>query len=399
MRLPEYVEKLIDQLNENGKECYVVGGAVRSFLLDQPIHDYDLTTNALPDEMKEIFSDFRTIDTGLKHGTLTVLSGRHPVEITTYRRDGDYQDHRHPDEVVFSSALRDDCARRDFTVNALCYHPKEGILDFYGGKEDLKRHLIRCIGDPRQRFDEDALRLLRAVRFAAQLDFEIEKNTEAALKEKKEDLRYVSMERIHEETDRILSSSNCANVMDLYREVFEVYLPEMKDMASEDYENTMICMERSVNASDLRMALLLRNSCFPDPFRILSRLKYSTASSRRILSLIQCESMPLKTKTDVRRMLNKSEGLFEDTVFYRKALDPSVNEEKLMSMYNDVQNDEYCFDLKHLAVNGRTAMALGYEGKDISDILNKVLEEVMHEHMTNDSAVLTAWMAEQKKAG
>ena len=174
MNLPDYVLKAMNELKKAGYECFVVGGAVRSFFLNAPVHDYDLTTDALPSQMKQVFASWHTFDTGIQHGTITVLSDHHPLEITTYRKDSAYKDHRHPDHVEFTSALMEDCARRDFTINALCYDPQVGIRDFYGGQKDIENGIIRCIGDPFQRFDEDALRILRAIRFASQLSFDIE---------------------------------------------------------------------------------------------------------------------------------------------------------------------------------------------------------------------------------
>ena len=165
--LPKYIQKLIHELQNHGYEAYLVGGAIRNHLLGYPIKDYDLTTNATPAEMMRVFQNYPTIPTGIQHGTLTVLSQGHPIEITTYRVDGEYQDHRHPNQVQFSSSLKEDCARRDFTINALCYHQQEGLVDFFQGQRDLEKRLIRCIGKAEDRFEEDALRILRALRFAA----------------------------------------------------------------------------------------------------------------------------------------------------------------------------------------------------------------------------------------
>ena len=156
LEIPEYVSILMKELNKHGYECFVVGGAIRSILLNKPVNDYDLTTSALPEETKQVFHAYHTIDTGLKHGTVTVVSKHIPVEITTYRKDAEYKDHRHPDEVIFTRTIKEDCARRDFTINALCYCEETGILDFFNGKEDIEKKIVRCIGDPYQRFEEDA---------------------------------------------------------------------------------------------------------------------------------------------------------------------------------------------------------------------------------------------------
>ena len=228
MKLPGYVSKGMKLLEENGYECYVVGGAVRSFLLHLPVHDYDLTTDARPEEMQEVFRDYKTIETGLKHGTLTVLIDNQPLEITTFRRDSVYPDHRHPETVTFSRAVEEDCARRDFTVNALCYNPAEGILDFFGGTKDLKKKILRCIGDADTRFNEDALRILRALRFAARLNFTIEENTRKALLNNISLLRFVSMERIREELNGFFCAPVCAVCMKAYHTVFNAALPEGK---------------------------------------------------------------------------------------------------------------------------------------------------------------------------
>ena len=219
MELPDYVLKLLKQLNEHGYEAYVVGGAVRSYLLHLPIHDYDLTTNAMPLEIKEVFHDFHTIDTGIQHGTVTVIIDHHPIEITTYRKDSGYQDHRHPDHVEFTSALEEDCKRRDFTINALCYHPDTGIIDFFHGLDDIRNKIIRCIGDPEKRFNEDALRILRAIRFCARLSFSIEPHTREVLFAMKDTLSYVSAERITQEFTGTLQSRGISMVMEDEREV------------------------------------------------------------------------------------------------------------------------------------------------------------------------------------
>ncbi|MBQ6356084.1 MAG: hypothetical protein IJI52_03190 [Solobacterium sp.] len=169
--LPYPVQECLSLLNESGYEAFVVGGAVRDMYLGRPVHDYDITTNALPEQMKQVFASHRTVETGLKHGTLTVITGQMQVEITTYRTESQYGDHRHPDAVAFTSDLAADCARRDFTINAMCFHPLEGVIDFFHGEDDLRRHIIRTVNDPAERFREDALRILRALRFAAELDF------------------------------------------------------------------------------------------------------------------------------------------------------------------------------------------------------------------------------------
>ena len=204
MYLPDGVKAIIDILGRHGHRADVVGGCVRDSLLGKEPYDYDVTTDATPDEMIDIFRDFRTVPTGIKHGTLTVLVDGTPYEITTYRRDGDYRDHRHPDSVTFTEKIADDLSRRDFTVNAMAYNPTDGLTDLFGGQADLKAHLIRAVGDPTRRFDEDALRILRAVRFSATLGFRIEEGTARAAHDGAHLLSFVSGERIYTEIKKLI---------------------------------------------------------------------------------------------------------------------------------------------------------------------------------------------------
>ena len=206
IKIPEAPLKIINMLNASGYEAYVVGGCVRDSLMGRKPNDWDVTTNATPVEVKNVFK--RTVDTGIKHGTVTVLESGDMIEVTTYRIDGEYADGRHPDKVEFTGQLSEDLKRRDFTVNAMAYHPTEGLVDLFGGTDDIEKKIIRCVGDPKERFGEDALRMMRAVRFAAVLDFEIEEKTWSAIKELANDLSKISGERIREEMVKTLVSDN-----------------------------------------------------------------------------------------------------------------------------------------------------------------------------------------------
>lgn len=384
--IPDYVSELMNRLFENKKECYIVGGAIRNALLGLPVHDYDVTTNALPEEMEDIFHDYPAITTGLKHGTLTVINKHHPVEITTFRKDSEYKDHRHPDTVIFSSSLEEDCARRDFTINALCWNEKDGLQDFFEGQQDLEKHLIRSIRNPKERFEEDALRILRAIRFSAQLDFEIEEETSTAILAKKELLQYISVERIHEELNGILAAKVCADKIDAYREVFEVFIPELYSYSSDDFEHILYAMDQCVNVADLRMAILLTPA--KDPHRILFRLKYSNSSMKTIQSLIRYKDFHLQTASDIRLLLHVLPCEFSDYLYYRNALDDHFHQEEIMKLYKQLNKEEYCWNLKDLKVNGQDIMALGFKGKEISNVLNKLLNQVMKEEILNDKEQL-----------
>ena len=206
INIPQKAEQILHILNEAGYEAYVVGGCVRDSILDRVPGDWDITTSALPEQVKELFH--RTVDTGIQHGTVTVMMGKEGFEVTTYRVDGEYHDGRHPDAVTFTRSLEEDLKRRDFTINAMAYHPEHGLVDLFGGMEDINRKIIRCVGDPVERFTEDALRMLRAVRFSAQLGFTVEENTKAALARMSGNLEHVSAERIQTELVKLLVSDH-----------------------------------------------------------------------------------------------------------------------------------------------------------------------------------------------
>ena len=396
IQLPAYVEQLIRLLEENGYECYVVGGAVRSFLLHMPVHDYDLTTNARPQEMREVFRSYKTIDTGLKHGTLTVLSEGNPVEITTYRQDAGYSDHRHPESVTFSQAVREDCARRDFTVNALCYNPSEGILDFFSGLEDLKNRTLRCIGNAEDRFDEDALRILRALRFAARLDFTIEPETGRALKQKCGLLEYISMERIREELCGFLSAPHCAGYMQEYRTVFLTCIPFGKDTDDAEWQKTLTAIDRT-RSPQIRMALILCCCRCPDPVQTLREMKFSVREIRETANLLELKDADISSHTAVRKLMRRLQVPFQEYLEFRQALDPSLNVIAAQLEYDDVLRRRECWQLRDLAVSGSDIKALGIQGKEISDTLEYLLNQVMEDRIFNRREDLLKAAEEYKK--
>ena len=382
MNLPAYVGSLIRLLEENGYECYVVGGAVRSFLLHMPVHDYDLTTDAVPAEMKTVFRDYKTIETGLKHGTLTILSEGHPVEITTYRHDSDYSDHRHPEAVTFSKAIEEDCARRDFTVNALCYNPSRGFLDFFGGLDDLETRTIRCIGEADRRFDEDALRILRALRFAAALAFAIDPMTGEALLRNRGLLHFISTERINEELCGFLSARRCASFMQDYQPVFMECIPFCKEVTDEEWKKTLTVIDRTHDPM-IRMALILCCCECQEPERTLREMKFRTADIRAIMNLLALQDADISDHTAVRKLLRHLQVPFDDYLSFRKALDPSVNDIAARLEYEDVLRRHECWQLRDMAFTGNDAKELGFRGKEISEVLEYLLDQVMEEKIHN----------------
>ena len=380
MYIPDYVKELMSCLREAGHESYIVGGALRSTLLSLPVKDYDMTTDALPEEMKEIFREYRTIDTGIQHGTVTVLSHHIPIEITTYRTDSAYDDHRHPSSVTFSRSLQEDCARRDFTVNAICADMDGNITDFFGGRQDLADRVIRAIGDPEARFDEDALRILRALRFASVLSFAIEEETDAALRRQKELLAYVSAERIHAELDGILEGAGKADVIRHYREVFAVFLP-LKDVSEAAWEKAADALERSGSDARVNMALLLA-FCLKDQMKeVMESLKYSNADRNCILSLVSAGEMKAENRIDMKKILASLACPFDLYLDYRCALDAGVSKEKLSGLYEEAK--DCCYTVKDLAVGGRDLQELGFKGREIHDALAYALHMVIEEKVQN----------------
>ena len=231
MKLPPQVNTAFEMLEAAGYEAYLVGGAVRDYVRDNsPAKDWDITTNALPEQVEEIFTGYHLIETGLKHGTVTVVIDQEPLEITTYRVDGDYSDHRHPDSVSFTRSLKDDLERRDFTMNALAYNPRTGVVDFVGGKADIAGDLVRCVGDPDRRFQEDGLRMLRALRFASVYGMTIEAATAAAIHRNKHLLKGIAAERILVELTKMLCAQGAAGVLRDFADVLAVPIPELTPM-------------------------------------------------------------------------------------------------------------------------------------------------------------------------
>ncbi len=382
--------QLLNELNSHGYEAYVVGGAIRSYLLGLPIHDYDLTTNALPAQMKEVFHQYHTIDTGIEHGTVTVVIHHTPVEITTYRKDSAYLDHRHPDHVEFTPSLEEDCKRRDFTINAMCYHPKTGIIDFFQGQQDLANKKIRCIGEPEKRIEEDALRILRAIRFAARLSFSITPSTARVLFAKKDTLQYVSIERIAEEFNGTLESVGCSTTLEDYRSIIEVFLPELKQYSDRDYQKMLqeIEDETTLHAA-IRMAILL--SYLPDTKQaksILKRMKYSNAFIDTVTDLLNHSNDTIDTDIEFRTVLSTMHVDIDTYFAYWKAKHHGVSLVEKRQQYAKLTNDAYCWNLSQLEINGKDLLACGIKGKAIGETLHRLLDDVIHERCENQHEIL-----------
>ena len=381
--LPYPVQECLSLLNESGYEAFVVGGAVRDMYLGRPVHDYDITTNALPEQMKQVFASHRTVETGLKHGTLTVITGQMQVEITTYRTESQYGDHRHPDAVAFTSDLAADCARRDFTINAMCFHPLEGVIDFFHGEDDLRRHIIRTVNDPAERFREDALRILRALRFAAELDFTIEAATAEAVHNARHDLSYVSAERVQSELGRLLAGPGRARILRDYRDVMEVILPELH----------VLCAERWLRLTEVlpdnplaALAVLLAGT--PDPSAALQRLKYSRHDQNTVQNLLAHRNDPVASRRDLRFLLSGLQAGHEQHAAFRAALDPDTDAADLARRLKEVCDDGDCITIGMLDITGTDLQAAGLRGAAIGRTLQELLAAVMEDRVVNEKTAL-----------
>ncbi|MBQ4521640.1 MAG: CCA tRNA nucleotidyltransferase [Lachnospiraceae bacterium] len=423
INIPEHAKKIINVLEQAGFEAYVVGGCVRDSLLKKEPKDWDITTSAKPEQVKELF--LRTIDTGIQHGTVTVMMDKVGYEVTTYREDGEYKDHRRPMGVTFTSHLKDDLKRRDFTINAMAYNDTEGLVDLFGGKEDLNRGILRCVGEAKDRFDEDALRILRALRFSAQLNFELDEKTKEAMREKCGFLEDISAERIQVELTKLLVSDHPEKLLTGYElGITKVILPEFDAMMETPQNHPYHCCNVGMHTMEvvknieaepiLRWAALLHDVAKPkcrtqdeeglDHFyghnmlgekmaaEIIKRMKLDNHTLHDVCTLVQHHDdrfqLPIR-KSALKRKLNKiGPELFLELLKLNKADSlgqaPKTWNEKdeylkqVRTAYDEVIKEQECFSLKDLAVSGADLIAAGIKpGKEMGKLLNELLEEVM----------------------
>lgn len=419
--LPEHVTHILQTLEAAGYEGYAVGGCVRDVLLGRTPQDWDITTNARPMQVKELFR--RTVDTGLQHGTVTVMLDHTGYEVTTYRVDGEYEDGRHPKSVSFTAHLSDDLKRRDFTINAMAYNEKTGLVDLYGGREDLKNGIIRCVGDPAERFTEDALRMMRAIRFGAQLGFSIEKETLRAVHLLAASIQRISAERIQTELLKTLTSAHPDGVRLFYETGLSAYfLPELDAMMETPQNNPHHCYsvgEHTLHSLShvepdkvLRLAMLLHDVAKPrvkttdadgiDHFhghpiegevlarQILRRLKLDNDTIRRVTALVRWhDNNPPLTPRNVRRAIHcAGEGQYPALFAVKRAdilaQSDYQREEKLRyvdeyeALYRQITERQQCLSVRDLAVDGADLIAAGVpQGKEIGERLQALLELVL----------------------
>lgn len=411
----------MERLEQAGFACYIVGGAVRDWLAGGKPHDYDLCTAATPEQTERIFSDLHVIETGLKHGTVTIVMDGEPIEITTFRTEGAYSDGRRPDSVAFVTDITQDLARRDFTVNAMAWSPRRGLCDPFGGKEDLARKHIRCVGDAETRFQEDALRILRALRFASTRGYEIEAQTAQALRDNRHRLTHVSAERITAELLQIVSGAYAGAVCMEFAEIFAEILPEIAPMMGfqqcnphhkyDVWEHSVRAMESIRPEPLLRLTMLFHDCGKPDTFTVdaqgighfyghpaqsyvvakqaVQHLRLPMQMEQQLLYLVRHHDTPLgQTKRSVRRKLAvHGEAIFRQLLAIKKAdcigqgTTPHNQTELLETeqLLEEVLTEHDCLTRRDLAVNGHDLQAWGVSGRDIgfflSEMLNRVLDE------------------------
>ncbi len=434
--LPKPVSAIIERLNECGYEAYAVGGCVRNFMLGIEPKDYDITTSARPEETKAALCGFRIVDTGIKYGTVTVISDKMPIEVTTYRVDGEYTDNRRPENVTFTTKLAEDLKRRDFTVNAMAYNPAVGIVDIFGGRSDLKVGILRAIGDPDERFGEDGLRILRALRFASCYGLRIEDKTAESVHRNRHLLGNIAGERIAAELNRILCG-DCENVIREYYDVISVFLPELAQCYKFDqhtkYHDRDV-LEHIIAATaaiepvlHLRITMMLHDIGKPMYFtmgedgvghfkghakgsmmiaeKFLKRLKYSNEITEKVMLLIKTHDIPIENRGPlIKRYLNRyGEDMFFDMVKVHIADDMGKSSEfrSRIKTYHDAEDtarriiaERECFSLKQLAVNGNDIKALGFRGAEIGEKLRYLLDLVIDGKCENNKEALLAGLAE-----
>lgn len=375
--IPQEAVTALEVLERNGFEAYLVGGCVRDFLLGRIPNDYDITTNALPDQIIEIFSDYHTIPTGIKHGTVTVIIKKFQIEITTYRKDSTYSDNRHPDSVEFTPSLKEDLARRDFSMNGMAMNFNQDITDIYNGREDMKNHIVKCIENPDRRFDEDALRILRALRFASQLDFKIEKNTSDSIHKNAENLKNISAERINAELEKLIAGKNPYYILKKYEDVIKVFMPE--------YSYSESILKKNIDSQLIRRSAFFLN--IKSVYDIMKRLKYSNKDINDTVKLIEYFNADISSKPALKIILkNIGTELTENLLDFRNACGQDTSHsEKLL---DEILKNNECYLISHLDINGRDLMLMGFSGIQTGKILNTLLEKVINDEIENNKTAL-----------
>jgi tRNA nucleotidyltransferase (CCA-adding enzyme) len=410
LNIPQNLNRIIEKLENAGFSAYLVGGCVRDFLLGKVPHDYDVATDALPEQTTDVLKDYTVIPTGIKHGTVSVIAGGKQYEITTFRREGAYSDRRRPDTVSFDATLADDLSRRDLTINALAYSPREGVIDLFGGIAHLNAKIITCVGKPDERFGEDALRILRAIRFASVLGFEIEEETKQSIIKNAPALQSISAERIRDELLSLISGENCKKQLIEFQNVFEYVLPAIEiygkthtpSLPADVWQYTAEVVENCPNDKTLRLAALLCNAAlfYPKPDgredtarQVMNGLKFDNKTKAAVLPLVAYHNAKISAETPaVLRMFNiiEKDGFYNlltlQTAMARTSSDHTrlTHLEKVKEVADEAGAKNLPYRISHLAVDGSILLAAGIpRGRKTGEILSDILENVISGRISN----------------
>jgi tRNA nucleotidyltransferase (CCA-adding enzyme) len=402
--LPEPVKRIIGELEKCGYEAFAVGGCVRDSIIGITPNDWDICTNADPQAIIYAMEGMKVLTTGLKHGTVTVIEQGMPYEITTYRKDGSYLDGRHPEKVTFVSSLNEDLARRDFTINAMAYHPKYGLMDWYGGIYDIKNRIIRCVGDPVLRFREDALRIMRAIRFASGFGFSIDSQTAEALHKNKNQLERVSAERISEEFYKFLIHEQTGKLLNEFSDIIQSVLPALSLITDKERDEIYFLVPHAPCDFSIRLAALLcqvidhlKDGATKDSLlaSTWNKLRYSNQIKQEVEQLIQYRSALPTNRNEMKRLLGKMKDervdkLLELCFVLQMRTDQkreALNQIKFWKE-NIILKSE-CYRISDLAINGNDLRMNGMkEGKEIGERLTYLLDLVINEKIPNEKKAL-----------
>lgn len=439
--IPEYVLKCLEILESSGFEAYIVGGSVRDFFMNKVPNDFDITTNAKPAQIKKCFEAYNIVNIGEKHGTIAVIINGEKLEITTYRIDGEYNDSRHPEKVIFSENLKEDLKRRDFTINAMAINKKGEIIDIFGGKEDLQTKTIRTVGSAAKRFKEDALRIMRALRFASQLEFEIESETSKQIHKLAFLLKNISVERIRDEFLKLICGRNGVKIIREYSDVIEIFIPEISSMYGflqhtpyhkfDVWEHTLHAVDNVPEDPILKMTMLLHDIAKPDCFtvdkngqghfkghatlgavkaeKILKRLKFSASDTKEIVKLIENHRDSYTCDADVKRMMNKI-----GAESFGRLLSVKYADDNAKGYYNSIDNERIafakkrmkeiiqkneCYRISDMKITGDDLKKIGFEGREIGITFKNLLEEIITGDLENNKKALLFYAKSIKTKG
>ncbi|MBR2545767.1 MAG: CCA tRNA nucleotidyltransferase [Erysipelotrichaceae bacterium] len=426
--LNEDISHIMNVFASNGFEVFLVGGCVRDMIMGLEPHDFDFTTNARPEQVHDVFREYKIIDTGIKHGTVTLVYNGETYEITTYRKETEYDDHRHPSSITYSDNVYEDLIRRDFTVNAMAYNPEYGLIDYFDGLKDIENRIIRCVGNPDERFNEDALRILRAIRFATRFDFTIETATENALIKNRDLLKYISLERITSEFNEIICSDKAAEYIDRYRDVIAVFMPEIKIMFDFDqnsryhchdlWKHSLLTLQTVKPTVTSRWAALLHDIGKPDvrttgkdgryhyvghpvrseeiALKILRRMHFDKKTLKYTCDLIRNHDYDFNSDGKIKLVISEyGHSFYQDLIDLKRADNMAhhpdfVNERSYYDMLAE-KGAEFRDNILHMSdmkINGDDIRSVGITGPAIGKALYRAYKKVLEGTVKNDHDIL-----------